>query len=89
MGADLTRHRSRLLTPELVNQADVIFTMGRSHLSAVVGLVPAAAEKTHTLDPEKDIEDPIGGDASLYRELAAELETLISRRLDAILPKAN
>lgn len=89
MGADLSRHRSRLLSQELINQADVIFTMGRSHLSAVVGLVPAAAEKTHTLDPEKDIEDPIGGDASLYRELAAELETLISRRLDAILPKAN
>lgn len=82
MGADLSRHRSRLLTPELVNQADVIFTMGQSHRQAVTALTPAAATKVHTLDPEKDIEDPIGGDASLYRELAGELERLIARRID-------
>jgi L-threonylcarbamoyladenylate synthase len=86
MGADLTRHRSRMLTPELVNQADLIFTMGRSHRDAVMALSPAAAGKVHTLDPEKDIEDPIGGDASLYRELAVELERLIAGRLDEVVP---
>lgn len=87
MGADLTRHRSRMLTPELVNAADVIYAMGRSHRDAVLALSPAAAGKVRTLDPEKDIEDPIGGDGSLYRELAAELEKLIDRRLDEVAPK--
>lgn len=89
MGADLTRHRSRLLTPELVNQADVIFTMGQSHRQAVMGLCPAAAGKVHTLHPERDIEDPIGGDASLYRELASELERLIAQRIETVVPTAG
>jgi protein-tyrosine phosphatase len=81
MGADLSRHRSQGLSVELIHQADVIFAMGRSHASAVVSLVPAAAGKTMTLDPTGDIDDPIGGDSELYQELATTLERLIDERL--------
>jgi L-threonylcarbamoyladenylate synthase len=81
IGADLSHHRSRPLTVELIHQADVIFTMSRAHAQSVVALVPAATEKTFTLDPDKDIEDPIGGDVSLYQELAGELNQLLERRL--------
>ena len=81
LGADLSRHRSRPLTVELIHAADVIFTMSRAHARDVVALVPAASEKTLTLDPEADIEDPIGGDASLYQELAQQLNVLIEKRL--------
>jgi protein-tyrosine phosphatase len=81
LGADLTRHRSRLLSVELIHQADVVFTMSRAHARDVIALVPAAAEKTVTLDPTGDIEDPIGGDASLYQELATQLNQLIEKRL--------
>ena len=81
IGADLSAHRSRQLTPELIHQADVIFTMGRGHAMAVTSMVPSAKQKVATLDPAGDIEDPIGGDASLYRELATELRRLIERRL--------
>src|SRR2546423_5800395 len=61
LGTDLTHHRSRPLTVELIHQADVIFTMGRSHAAAVQALVPSASEKVATLDPAGDIDDPIGG----------------------------
>jgi tRNA threonylcarbamoyl adenosine modification protein (Sua5/YciO/YrdC/YwlC family) len=81
LGADLSHHRSRPLTVELIHQADVIYTMGRSHAAAVQALVPSALEKVATLDPAGDIDDPIGGDASLYRDLAGQLQTLIERRL--------
>jgi protein-tyrosine phosphatase len=81
-GADLSKHRSRLLSVELIHQADAIYTMSRNHAQAVVALVPAAAEKTFTLDPEADIEDPIGGDVSLYDELAKKLQELIRKRLE-------
>jgi len=81
MGADLSKHRSRPLSVELIHQADVIFAMQRSHLQAVMALVPGAAEKVVTLDPEGDVEDPIGGDASLYNELAISLKGLIEKRL--------
>lgn len=81
LGGDLTSHRSRQLTPELIHQADLIFTMGRAHAMAVLQMAPSAKQKVATLDPSGDIEDPIGGDAALYRGLAGELQKLIERRL--------
>jgi L-threonylcarbamoyladenylate synthase len=81
MGGDLTRHRSRMLSVELIHQADMIFTMSQNHARAVTALVPAAADKVATLDPRGDIEDPIGGDLSLYHQVAGELKSLIEKRL--------
>ncbi|HEY8750862.1 MAG TPA: Sua5/YciO/YrdC/YwlC family protein [Tepidisphaeraceae bacterium] len=86
LGADLTHHRSRPLTVELIHQADVIFTMGRSHAQAVTALVPSATEKVATLDPDGDIDDPIGGDVTLYQHLASQLRELIQRRLEERVP---
>jgi L-threonylcarbamoyladenylate synthase len=82
LGADLTRHRSRPLTVELIHQADVIYTMGGGHAQAVRSLVPSASDKIQTLDPDGDIEDPIGSDLAVYKSLAGQLSTLIQRRLD-------
>lgn len=81
LGGDLSRHRSSLLSVELIHQADVIFTMGRSHAAAVKALVPSATGKTLTLDPDRDIEDPIGSDDETYRKLAGKLKNLIELRL--------
>ena len=81
MGADLTRHRSRTLTVELIHQADVVFAMSRDHAEAALSLVPSAEDKVMLLDPRGDIEDPIGGDAALYQSLAGELRMLIEQRL--------
>ena len=81
LGIDLSQHRSRPLSVELIHQADHIFTMGRAHAMQVAALVPSAAEKVSTLDPSGDIDDPIGGDTALYRDLAGQLETLIEKRL--------
>lgn len=88
LGGDLSRHRSRMLLPELVNQADHIFTMTNSHRNAVLALSPQSAGKVRPLDEREDVEDPIGGDASLYRELAAHLSDLIKHRLDEVVPKS-
>ena len=82
LGGDLTKHRSRPLSVELIHEADVIFTMSRSHAAAVTALVPSAAEKTMTLDPAGDIDDPIGGDLSLYQSLAGQMVQLIEKRLE-------
>jgi protein arginine phosphatase len=81
LGGDLSRHRSRPLSVELINQADLIFTMSRNHSRAVIAMVPSAESKVQTLDARTDIEDPIGGDAELYRALARQLRVLIEMRL--------
>jgi protein-tyrosine phosphatase len=80
-GADLSQHRSKPLTLDLIHQADVIFTMGRSHAGAVIAMAPSAAPKVLTLDPAGDIDDPIGSDVGVYQELAGQLHGLIQKRL--------
>jgi L-threonylcarbamoyladenylate synthase len=84
MGVDLSQHRSKPLTIELIHQADMIFTMGRSHAAAVTALVPSAADKVVTLSPTGEIDDPIGSDIGVYQELAGQLQTLIEKRLAEI-----
>ena len=82
LGIDITRQRSRMLTPELVQQADYIFGMTHSHVDTVFLLYPQAAEKTFllrefddTLDIfEKDISDPIGGSYDVYLNCRDQIE---------------
>ncbi len=81
-GADLAHHRSKTLSHELINAADLIVVMGQSHRMNVLAMNPAAASRTLLLDPEGDVEDPIGGDVSLYRELAGRFNDLIRDRLN-------
>lgn len=89
LGADLSKHRSRPLSVELIHQADRIFTMGRSHAIAVATLVPSALEKTSTLNPDGEIDDPIGGNLELYTSLAKQLNQLIEKQVvDEMVGKA-
>ena len=46
LGIDISKQRSRMLTAELVQQADFIFGMTHSHVDAITLLYPQAAEKT-------------------------------------------
>jgi len=46
LGIDISQQRSRMLTAELVQQADYIFGMTHSHVDTVQLLYPQAAEKT-------------------------------------------
>lgn len=86
-GLDLSRHRSRQLTPAMVEQADLILTMSPSHLLAVEGL--GGRGKAHLLsafatsgESARPVSDPIGGDITIYRDTFDELQLLISRAFD-------
>ncbi|MGN6552741.1 MAG: ribose 5-phosphate isomerase B [Verrucomicrobiota bacterium] len=82
LGIDISNQRSRMLTPELVKQADYIFVMTHSHVDTVMLLYPKAAEKSfllrdfdETLDSfEKDISDPIGGSYDVYANCRDQIE---------------
>lgn len=89
LGIDISNQRSRMLTPELVQQADYIFGMTHSHIDTVMLLFPFAAEKTfllrefdETLDQfEKDISDPIGGSYDVYLNCRDQIEQGIASLL--------
>ena len=82
LGVDISGTRSRMLTADLVRQADYIFGMTHSHLDTVAALYPPAAEKTfllrefdETLDSfDKDISDPIGGSYEVYLNCRDQIE---------------
>jgi len=84
-GGDLGSHRSKILTLEMIDQADLILTMTPSHAQAVMQIAPGAEHKVFPIDPLHAISDPIGQPIEVYREVADQLGILIERRLQEII----
>ena len=73
-GIDLSYHRTKPLTDELIKEADIILTMTEAHKKLIS---PMAPEKVYTLleysGESGDISDPFGGDIDEYRQTASEI----------------
>lgn len=78
---DLSRHRSRPITPEMIHEADVIYCMTQDHLRAVLDIVPSAASKAMLLDPNRDIDDPMGSGPTAYQRAAEMIRRRLQQRL--------
>ncbi len=97
LGLDISHQSSRMLTGELVQQADYIFGMTHSHVDAITLLYPQAAEKTfllrefdETLDSyENDISDPIGGSLEVYLNCRDQIEQGIASMMNFIDQTSN
>lgn len=86
-GLDLSSHRARPLSPEIVAGADLILTMGPHHLERAQAL--GGEGRAHLLtayagNDHRPVSDPFGGDLGVYRATAAELEEEISAILDKV-----
>ena len=82
-GLDMSEHRARLLTREIVKGADLILTMSGHHLARVAEL--GGDDKVHLLgayvarEPGRtEVNDPFGSDLESYRSTFEELQELIS-----------
>lgn len=68
---DLSDHRAKQITPELIEKSDVILTMTAAQKML---LAEVAGDKTYTLceyaGTKGDIADPFGGDLEEYEEVA-------------------
>ena len=87
-GLDLSSHRSRLLTRDLVMAADLILTMTESQAARIAEL--GGSPKVHTLpayanypDSRREVLDPFGLDVEGYREAGRHIEML----LDAVVAR--
>jgi protein-tyrosine phosphatase len=84
-GIDISRHQSRQLTEELLDQADLIVTMTRGHRDAILMSRPDVEHKIRMLSPEgRDISDPIGGGMAEYESCKSEIQTHLQKLLDEI-----
>jgi protein-tyrosine-phosphatase len=79
---DLSNHRSRNVTHEMMAQADLVLAMTRSHTEALGAAFPAYARKVYLLSEmtgrARDIADPYGGTRQEYAHTAKELEQLVT-----------
>ncbi|MCY3021737.1 MAG: L-threonylcarbamoyladenylate synthase [Planctomycetota bacterium] len=70
VGVDISGHRTRPLTPVLVDRADWIFAMTRAQRDSIVALMPTSAERVQLLSSRnEDISDPAAGSLELYRRV--------------------
>ncbi len=82
MGLNLADHESQPLTASLVRQADIVWTMTRSHRQAIVAQWPESAARVHVLcRDESDIADPIGGPVEFYERCAAQIKVELAARI--------
>ncbi len=84
-GIELSGHRSRRATPELVRGADLVLVMEREHRRAVQSL-GADPDRTHVLSEwpepgEKDLPvvDPYGGSSEAYEECWRRIRRHVER----------
>lgn len=82
LGADISRHRSRAATPELLRQADLVLCMTQMQASEARSLAPDAADKICRLDSQGDIADPIGSGPGAYRKTAQRIERILRELID-------
>jgi glycine hydroxymethyltransferase len=81
-GIDISRQYSKMITSQIVEQADYIFGMTHGHVDNIVYMFPHAAEKTFLLREfdetvegyDKEISDPIGGSYQVYAHCREEIE---------------
>jgi protein-tyrosine phosphatase len=90
-GIDLGTHQARMLSPATVAEADLILTMGPSHLERVHAL--AGAPRAHLLTSyashgaeSAPVHDPFGGDLEVYRHTFHELCALVEAVIDRVAP---
>jgi protein-tyrosine-phosphatase len=84
-GVDISAHRARLVTPEIINGASLVVAMAGDHLAAMKVTVPGAGEWMILLGdldaerPDKDVWDPIGGSLDDYRMVRDDLSGMMEK----------
>lgn len=73
LNADITEHRSRPLTQDMVQCAKYLVCMTGAHYDMLCEQYPQAKDKIFTLLPE-DVSDPFGASLEVYRFAAAQID---------------
>jgi protein-tyrosine phosphatase len=75
-GLDISQHRARQVTPDMVHAADLVLVMEAGHKRAIDANEPAARGKIYRLGEwqNKDISDPYRQPREAFEEALADIE---------------
>lgn len=84
IGINISQHEARQLHRDLIDEADLILTMSKSHKEFIRANFSSAKDKVFTLleyvdKIDKDIGDPYGGNLSLYEHTRDEIYQAIEK----------
>ncbi len=86
LGADLSQHRSCMVTMETLLWADHLFAMTAGHCYSIESIAAAGLPTARLLSPDQqDIADPIGGVLADYRACAQQILACLEQRLPELL----
>jgi len=92
-GLDISDHRSRLATHDLLASFDLILTMEQGHMEALKAEYPDLAGRIYMLSEvtsqNLDIKDPMGGPLYEFEETAKEFERIFDQGFENILRLAK
>jgi protein-tyrosine-phosphatase/tRNA A37 threonylcarbamoyladenosine synthetase subunit TsaC/SUA5/YrdC len=81
-GADLNQHRSRLVTRDMLQRADQVLVMTRSHLRSLARVELPGDCVPELLAPDgNEVDDPIGGPLESYAACAEQILDSLRKRL--------
>ena len=81
LGVDIRSHRSRGLSVPLIEESDLVFVMEDMHRETVLALCPQAADRCMALDPDGEIDDPIGQPLEVFHRCAHQIQRAIEKRV--------
>jgi len=92
IGIDIKGHKSRLITKEIFEEADIIICMTNAHKEMILAYL-GANDKTYTLSEfageNGDIPDPFGGDLAEYVLCRDSLTKLLEKAAQRLKGERN
>lgn len=91
INVDMSGHRSRPVSPEILDRADLILAMDESHKSYIRTYFPAASGKTYLLSeyadrrgPAESIADPMGSGQDSYSAVRDKILKYVAKIAEKI-----
>jgi protein-tyrosine phosphatase len=84
-GIDISAHRNKGLSEELIEESDFIYAMEQIHLQRILALEPDAAGKCMLLRPNKGIPDPMGQSQEVYNRCLNIIEKGVKKRINELM----
>lgn len=82
IGLEVSSHRSRTVTSEMLLSFNLILTLERGHKEALCVEFPIIARRVYMLsemiDARYDIQDPMGGSEADFRETLHEIDNILT-----------
>jgi protein-tyrosine-phosphatase len=94
---DISNHRARQLSYEMVKTADLILAMSSEHADYILRTEPGAKSRTYLLksfpkiyaSSQEGVRDPIGGTLDQYNQTYLELDEALRRMEESIIQLAK